>query len=113
MTPGGTDYPILISRGVLDGALLSGLLYPMGPGAYGEDLTLQSVMLNGVVFECIMTRNGTVPNEIVSFALQPDGCVAIAERPLESIGLDLAAPSQRMKQPDVKAFFARYDKPTP
>jgi hypothetical protein len=69
---------------------------------------MQSVVLNGLVFDCVMTDTRTIPEEIVEFSLQPNGRVLIPSRPYEEFGLNVGDFSERMKKVDVKSFFARF-----
>ena len=75
--PAVTEYPILLSKGMFDGSFLPGILFPMDRGRYEGNLIMQSVVLNGIVFDCFMTRTRTIPKEVVEFSLQPSGRILI------------------------------------
>lgn len=106
--PSGTEFPVLISKGLLDGNFHAGILFPVGRGRYNNDLIMQSVVLNGIVFDCIMTNTRKIPEEIMEFSLQPNGRVLVSSRPYDELGLNLNDFSKRMKKEDVKGFFKRH-----
>ncbi|QQG64545.1 hypothetical protein [Desulfobulbus oligotrophicus] len=108
IVPAGTEFPILLSKGTLDGKFLPGILFPMGRGRYGDHFIMQSVVLNGIVFDCFMTRTRTIPNEIVNFSLQPNGRVLIPSKSYEQLGVNIDEFSQRIRNPDVKKFYQKY-----
>ena len=108
LLPTGDEFPVLVSKGLLDGEFHAGILFPVGRGRYGNNLIMQSVVLNGVVFDCIMTSTKAIPEEITEFSLQPNGRVLIASRPYEELGLNVGDFSARMKNADVKSFFSRH-----
>jgi hypothetical protein len=106
--PDKAEFPILISRGLLDGQFLPGILFPVGRGRYDDNLIMQSVVLNGIAFDCVMTSTRTVPEEVMEFSLLPIGRVLIPQRPYEELGMNIGDFSKRMKKEDVKGFFAKY-----
>ena len=106
--PNETAFPILISKGLLDGQFRAGILFPVGRGRYDNNLIMQSVVLNGIVFECVMTSTLTVPNEVLEFSLLPTGRVLVPARPYEELGMDVGDFSKRMKGEDVRSFFAKH-----
>lgn len=106
--PTRTEFPVLVSKGLLDGIFHTGILFPVGRGRYDNNLIMQSVVLNGIVFDCVMTNTRTIPEEIVTFALDPAGRVMIPNLPYEELGLNVGEFSARMKSANVKSFFARY-----
>lgn len=103
-----TEFPILISKGLLDGQFLPGILFPVGRGRYDNNLIMQSVVLNGIAFDCMMTSTRAIPNEVLEFSLLPTGRVLIPARPYEELGMNVGDFSKRMKKEDVKSFFAKY-----
>jgi hypothetical protein len=107
--PASNEFPILISKGLLNGKFHSGILFPVGRGRYANDLIMQSIILNGIVFDCIMTNTRTIPSEIQNFALHSSGRVLIASRPYEELGMNVGDFSSRMKNEDVKSFFAKHN----
>jgi len=108
IVPAETEFPVLLSRGLLDGTFHAGILFPVGRGRYDNNLIKQSVVLNGIVFDCIMTNTRIVPEEILAFALNPSGRVLIPDRPYEQLGLDVGEFSASLKKADVKRFYARH-----
>lgn len=106
--PAVTEYPVHLSKGTLDGVFLPGILFPVGRGRYEGNLIMQSVVLNGLVFDCFMTRKSTTPKEIVMFSLQPSGQAFIPSRSYEQLGMNLGEFSQRMKSKDVKSFYQKH-----
>jgi len=106
--PSGSEFPVLISKGLLDGNFLAGVLFPVGRGRYRNDLIIQSVVLNGIFFDCIMTKTRKIPDEIIEFSLQPNGRVLVPSREYDNLGLSLNDFSTRMKKNDVKGFFKRH-----
>ena len=106
--PAASEFPILLSKGLLGGAFLPGILFPMGRGRYENNLIMQSVVLNGIVFDCIMTRTRTIPEEVMEFSLQPTGRVLIPSRSYEDLGMNLDEFSKRMKSVDVKSFYQKH-----
>lgn len=106
--PVATEYPILLSRGIFEGSFLDGILFPIGRGRYGGSLILQSVVLNGIVFDSFMTRTHAIPKEVMEFSLQPNGRVFIPSRSYEQLGMNIGEFSKRMKSTDVKNFYAKY-----
>jgi hypothetical protein len=106
--PSEAAFPILIAKGLLDGQFLSGILFPVGRGRYGNNLIMQSVVLNGIVFDCIMTSTRSIPEEILAFSLLPSGRVRVPSRPYEELGMNIGEFTQRMKKEDVKNFYAKY-----
>jgi len=108
VVPAEAEFPVLLSRGLLDGAFHAGILFPVGRGRYGNNLIMQSVVLNGIAFDCIMTKTRQIPEEFLAFALNSGGRVLISDRPYEQLGLDVGEFSARMKKADVKSFYARY-----
>lgn len=106
--PVEAEFPILLTKGMIDGKFLPGILFPMSRGRYDGNLILQSVMLNGLVFDCIMTKTQPIPIEVAEFALQPTGRVLIPSRSFEDLGMDMRDFSKRMKRADVKGFYRKY-----
>ena len=106
--PGETEFPILISKGLLNGAFSAGVLFLVGRGRFDNNLIVQSVVLNGIVFDCIMTNSKSIPQDVIAFALSPAGRVLILSRPYEELGLNLGEFSARMKDSDIKNFFAQH-----
>lgn len=106
--PNETAFPILIAKGLLDGQFLSGILFPVGRGGYGNNLIMQSVVLNGIVFDCVMTSTRSIPEEILAFSLLPSGRVLVPSRPYEELGMNIGEFTPRMKKEDVKNFYAKY-----
>lgn len=109
ISPTRTEFPVLISKGLIDGVFQTGILFPAGRGRYDNALILQSVVLNGIVFDCVMTDTRTIPEEIVTFALDPAGHVMIPSRPYEELGFNVGEIAARMKSNHVTSFFARYN----
>lgn len=106
------DFPVLMSKGLLNGIFHEGILYPITKGKYGNKLTMQSVVLNGFVFDIIVAAKKPIPKEIQLFALQPNGNggqVLIVERPFDELSLDVNSFSNRMRQPDIAAFFNKHN----
>ena len=108
IVPAETEFPVLLSRGLLDGKFHAGILFPVARGRYDDSLIMQSVVLNGIVFDCVMTKTRSIPEEILAFALNSAGRVLIPDRPYEQLGLDVGEFSARMKKTDVKNFYKRY-----
>ncbi|MYM32648.1 hypothetical protein GTP58_30380 [Duganella sp. CY15W] len=106
--PAETEFPILLSKGLLDGQFLPGILFPMSRGMYDNTLVLQSVVLNGIVFDCVMTKTRAIPKEMAAFALQASGGILIASRSYEDLGVDIGEVSKRMRRADVKAFYQKH-----
>lgn len=106
--PTETEFPLLISRGILDGTFHAGILFPVGRGRYDNNLIIQSVVLNGIVFDCVMTKTRSIPEEIQTFSLNSAGRVFVPDRSYEQLGLDVGEFSARLKKADIKSFFARY-----
>ena len=106
--PPEAEFPVLLSRGLLDGTFHAGILFPVSRGRYDNTLIMQSVVLNGIVFDCVMTKTRSIPEEILAFALNSGGRVLIPDRPFEQLGLDIGEFSARMKESDVKSFYTRY-----
>ena len=106
--PTETEYPILLSKGFFDGTFLPGILFPMGRGRYKDDLIMQSVVLNGIVFDCFMTETRTIPDEVIEFSLQPSGQVLIPSKSYAQLGMDIGEFSKRMKNADVKSFYQKH-----
>ena len=106
--PNETEFPILISRGLLDGQFLPGILFPVGRGRYDNSIIMQSVVLNGIVFDCVMTNTRAIPQEILEFSLLPIGRVIVPSRPYEELGMNIGDFSERLKKNDVKSFYAKY-----
>ena len=69
---------------------------------------MQSVVLNGIVFDCFMTRTRAIPDEVMEFSLQPSGRVLIPSRSYEQLGMDIGEFSKRVKSADVKNFYKKY-----
>jgi hypothetical protein len=106
--PTETEYPILLSKGLFDGAFLPGILIPMGRGRYKDDLIMQSVVLNGIVFDCFMTETRAIPDEVIEFSLQPSGRVLIPSKSYDQLGMNIGEFSKRMKSADVKSFYQKH-----
>lgn len=106
--PTAAEYPVLLSKGLFDGAFLPGILFPVGPSRYCGNLIMQSVVLNGIVFDCFMTRTRTIPEEVMEFSLKPSGHVLIPSRSYEDLGMDIGEFSTRMKSADVKSFYKKH-----
>lgn len=106
--PAVTEYPVLLSKCIFDGAFLPGILFPISRGRYNGKLIMQSVVLNGILFDCVMTRTRSIPEEVVAFSLQPSGRVLISSKSYEQLGMDIGQFSQRMKSPDVKNFYQKH-----
>lgn len=106
--PAGDQFPILMTKGELDGAFLPGILFPMERGRYDDNLIMQSVVLNGIAFDCVMTSTRSIPVEIIEFSLQPSGRVLIPTRSYEDLGMNLGSFSKRMGAADVKAFYKKH-----
>lgn len=106
-TPSEEEFPILLSKALLDGQFLPGILFPMSRGRY-DDFILQSVMLNGIVFDCLMTSTRPIPGEVAEFALQTAGRVIIPSRSYEDLGMDISEFSERAKRADVKSFYQKH-----
>jgi hypothetical protein len=105
--PTAAEYPVLLSKGLFDGAFLPGILFPIGRGRY-SNLIMQSVVLNGIVFDCFMTRTRPIPDEVTEFSLQPSGRVLIPSKSYEDLGMNIGEFSQRMKSADVKRFYQKH-----
>ena len=105
--PGAAEYPILLSRGLFDGKFLPGILFPVGCSRYGN-LIMQSVVLNGIVFDCFITETRAGPEEVIEFSLQPYGRVLIPDKSYEQLGMNIGEFSKRMKSADVKRFYERH-----
>lgn len=103
-----TDFPVILSKGILEGSFQSGILLPVGRGRYDKSLIMQSVVLNGIVFDCFMTSTKSIPEEVLAFSLQPSGRALLSSRPYEELGMNVGDFSERMKKQDVKSFFARH-----
>lgn len=108
--PASTEFPVLLSKGMLDGVFRPGILFPVGRGRYMNHLIIQSVVLNGIVFDCFMTRTHTIPEEVVEFSLQSNGRVCIPSKSYEQLGMNLDEFSQRMKGQDVKKFYQKHSR---
>jgi hypothetical protein len=106
--PTGDQFPILMTKGVLDGEFQSGILLPMECGWYDNNFIMQSVVLNGIVIDCIMTSTRLIPSELIEFSLQPNGRVLLPTRSYEDLGMDLGDFSKRMGAADVKAFYQKH-----
>lgn len=106
--PASTEYPVLLSKGMLNGVFLPGILFPVGRGTYMKHLIIQSIVLNGIVFDCFMTRTDPLPEEVATFSLQSNGQICIPSKPYEDFGINLREFSCRMKGQDVKNFFKKY-----
>jgi hypothetical protein len=105
--PSIEEFPVLVGKGLLQGQFHPGILFTVGRGRY-DDLIMQSVVLNGIVFDCVMTSTRKVPDEILAFSLQPGGRVLVPNRPFDELGMNVHEFSQRMKGADVKRFFSKY-----
>jgi len=108
VVPAEAEFPVLLSRGLLDGSFHAGILFPVGQGRYENNLIIQSVVLNGIVFDCFMTNTRRIPGEVLKFAINSSGRVLMPNRPYEQLGLDVGEFSARMKKVDVKSFYARH-----
>jgi hypothetical protein len=107
--PTELQFPIHISRAFLDGKFLPGILMPMQKGRYENGFIMQSVVLNGVVFDCFMTSGRAVPDEIFKFSLRQDGDAFVPDRSYDELGMNMDALSERMKRQDVKAFYKKHN----
>lgn len=106
--PTETEYPILLSKGLFGGTFLPGILIPVGRGRYKNNLIMQSVVLNGIVFDCLMNETRTLPDEVIEFSLQSSGKVLIPSKSYAQLGMDIGEFSKRMKNADIKSFYQKH-----
>lgn len=106
--PSTTEFPLWIAKATLDGKFLPGILFPMSRGKYGLHWSMQSVVLNGILFDCLMTQKPNVPEEFEKRSLQSNGRAFILIQSYENLGLNLGDFSKRMKAKDVKRFYQKY-----
>ncbi|MCE7568179.1 hypothetical protein LZS85_18785 [Aliivibrio fischeri] len=103
------DFPILISKGYISGSFQAGLLMPLSQGSYGDDITMESVVLNGIIFDFLLTDGNEIPTEVELFGLHPQGTVIVRNKEYSEYGIDLSLFSSRVKDKDVLDFFSKYD----
>lgn len=103
-----SEFPILLSKGLIDGKFLPGILFPMSRGRYDDNLIMQSIVLNGVMFDCFVTRTRAIPEEVLEFSLQPTGRVLIPSRSYENLGINIDEFSKKMKSTCVKSFYQKH-----
>lgn len=106
--PGVSEFPVLISKGLLDGQFHPGILFPVSRGRYSGHLLMQSVVLDGIIFDCVMTNTRVIPEEISALSLHPNGRVLVPTILFEERGMNPGEFSQRMKKLDVKNFYAKH-----
>lgn len=105
--PRTTEFPFLISKATFDGEFLPDFIFPVSRGKKGH-LIIQTVVLNGIVFDCLMTQRPNIPEEFEQFTIQPNGRAFIRAMSYERLGLNLGDFSKRMKGKDVRDFYRKY-----
>ena len=103
------DFPVLISRCELNWSFQDVMFFPVGRGRYAGKYIMQTVVLNGIVFDMLMVEGKSIPKEISLFSLRSQGQVIISTRNYEELGLSLDKFAHRMRQSDVSDFFKKYD----
>ncbi|TMO56363.1 hypothetical protein [Pseudoalteromonas phenolica] len=103
------DFPILVSKGYISGIYQTGLLMPITQGSYGKHIKMESVVLDGVIFDFLLTDGNVIPIEVELFSLHPEGRVIIQNKEYSEYGIDLSSFSRRVKDKDVLDFFSKHD----
>jgi hypothetical protein len=106
---GAQDFPILVSKGYISGCFQTGLLMPFSQGVYGNDIKMESVVLDGVIFDILLTDGSDIQSEVELFGLHPEGRVIIRNKEYSEYGIDLSSFSSRVKDKDVLDFFSKHD----
>lgn len=103
------DFPILVSKGYISGKFQTGLLMPFSQGYYGNSIKMESVVLDGVIFDFLLTNGNDIPSAVELFCLHPEGKVIIRNKDYSEYGIDLSSFYSRVKNKDVLDFFSKYD----
>ncbi|HDZ5419781.1 TPA: hypothetical protein RTK63_005327 [Vibrio harveyi] len=103
------DYPILVSKGYISGTYQTGLLMPITQGSYGKHIKMESVVLDGIIFDFLLTEGNVIPSEVELFSLHPESRVIIRNKEYSEYGIDLSSFSRRVNDKDVLDFFSKHD----
>lgn len=104
------NYPILITKGLIGGRFLPGMLTSITRGRHANKTIIQSVVLNGFVFDIHITHSETISKPIESHNLQSVGSIKIPHIDFDDLGISFDEIQYRMMKDDVKAFYARHHK---
>jgi hypothetical protein len=104
-----SSYPIMISKALIAGKFYSGILMPVERGRYGNDFIMQSIVLNGFLFQVLMSEGKPIPGEVLRFCIKDNGAAFMRTSDFSNYGLSLDNFQVRANDPDVVDFFKRYN----
>jgi len=103
-----SNFPIVLSKAIIAGQFRDGILMMIGRGRYGNNFIMQSVILNGFLFDLVMSEGRAIPKEILSFCIKDSGPAFMTTREFSDYGLPLDSFQERVTDQDITNFFNRH-----
>ncbi|MFC3282345.1 hypothetical protein [Litchfieldella rifensis] len=99
------EYPILMTKCLLNGSFHDGILMPMKKGRLSNHITIQSVILNGVMIDAYITDSNKPHKAVKSFMLRSTGTILVPEREYLESGIEVSKLKKRLTENDALEFY--------